>query len=215
MLEYFVEHKETQFLFIISWMIYKYITKYCSPSGIWPFMWFTYCDPQIKLLVWMSLSQRILFSMYLLCIWRYHVRNVNIFKGYFFPTFAVSEKMHHSHQTSIDGKLIICSIKANETNFLEVLQNFLTKKISVEMHKMCVINWMKKISSKITKLQLFCFRNAIMYMILISKKKDINLYVCISCELQSIFIPTIRLIRCYCYVLSDSENSHVLWDFIK
>ena len=133
-------------------------------------MWFTYCDPQIKLLVWMSLSQRILFSIYyefedITCeIWTF-------FMGYFFPTFVVSEKMHHSHQTSIDGKLIICSIKANETNFLEVLHKFLTKKkISVEMHKMCVINWMKKISSKITKLQLFCFRNAIMYMILISKK---------------------------------------------
>ena len=149
MLEYFVEHKETQFLFIISWMIYKYITKYCSPSGIWPFMWFTYCDPQIKLLVWMSLSQRILFSIYyvfedITCeIWTF-LRDISFLLLRFQKKCTIPIK-----RRSIDGKLIICSIKANETNFLEVLQNFLTKKNSVEMHKMCVINWMKKISSKI------------------------------------------------------------------
>ena len=85
------------------------------------------------------------FIFYLLCIWRYHVRNLNIFKGYFFPTFAVSEKMHHSHQTSIDGKLIICSIKANETNFLEVLHKFLTKKKFLWKCTKCVwlIEWKK------------------------------------------------------------------------
>ena len=34
-----------------------------------------------------------------------------------------------------------------------------------------------------------------------------------SITCYSYILMIYRLIRCYCYVLSDSQNSHVLWDF--